>query len=107
MDRLSIFRMKKLRRANYVVLSGLLAIAILSMNGNLSFGGGLGDIAYFALAGGTFLLLGILLIALRKSHQIHLSILLIASSLVLLYLMYACTIGRGAESRWDGTIFFQ
>lgn len=105
-DHFYIFKMQKLRWPNFGVLFGLLAITLLSLNENLRFGVGMGDISYLALAGGTFILLGVLLIVLRKSHPVHLWILLVASSLVLLYLIYACTIGRGEESSWDGTIFF-
>ncbi len=89
----------------------LVLVVLLSLNSIISFGHGLGDIAYYFLIA-IWLMVSVVFYALFRNKWLRyhrISILAWATVLVLfnLYIAYSFTIGRGGERAWDGNIFIK
>lgn len=94
---------------NALFLAFLVTILVSSVNGGVTFGDGLGDLA--SVMGLGLFLLGNFVIgvwAASTSSPKKCSVLLkttIGAGLVLLYTLYRVTYGRGAVRPWNGEIF--
>ena len=95
--------------ANLALSLTFLLIVILSFNGNIHFGNGLGDIFPIGITTLAFLIQLILTLLFHFSKKADIKefrTLLLIFSCVLLFLIYKFTLARGPESPWDGTVFF-
>jgi len=90
---------------NFLILIG-------SLNGNIRFGLGLGDLIYVGIVGGITLLVGIYYLIYRKksSDSSHLTksdvIVMMFCLSFTLYIILKMTYLREIMSKWDGQVFF-
>jgi len=96
---------------NWTIFGYLTLITILTLNNNIAFGGGLGDITYLIVSG--FLAIShfiiILIIYRIQKEELNLkTFLYVIGSMFLLtaiWLTWSFTFGRGIEYPWNGNIF--
>lgn len=89
----------------YLILVIQTMIAILSLNGKLTYGYGLGDVFYFSIYIGASIIISLIATILwRKKKNIRISNLLFA--ILLLLNVLQITLLRGTEMPWDGRILF-
>ncbi len=79
-----------------------LLLIILTFNGLLSFGHGLGDI-YYILQMLVILLLNS--VTLIKSNNVIKKIFLLLNLIIIMYFLINLTINRGSEQPWNGKLF--
>ena len=95
---------------NWTIFTYLILILLLLIQGKITFGYGLGDLAYlFGTGIITLIYLAILILNNRGKNTGNKKRLNIIMGLIFLtiviYLTYGFTIGRGIEYRWNGNIF--
>ena len=95
---------------NWTIFTYLLLILLLLIQGEITFGYGLGDFAYlFGTGIITLIYLAILILSNRGRNTGNKKRLNIIMGLIFLtiviYLTYGFTIGRGIEYRWNGNVF--
>jgi hypothetical protein len=96
---------------NWIILAYLSLVTILTLNGNIAFGNGLGDLVYLIACGLlVFIQLIVVAIIIRQQKGLYNptpfywwgSGFLLAA----LFLSWKFTLGRGSEYSWDGNIFY-
>jgi len=97
----------KLKTINKVVLGLLISLCILTTVGLLNFGHGLGNIIFIPpiilITIGQIIITKLLI---KRKNNKYWILLIIVNLVVVGYIIYQSTIGRGAEFSWDGDIFF-
>ena len=99
--------MKTLIWTNRILLGFFFVLSLLAVAGKLAFGHGLGDFMYCFLLWLVTIIFAVSLVVFRKnkSYKVQ-ATMTIVFACVLLFLCYSMTIGRGAEYRWNGNIFY-
>ena len=92
---------------NWTIFTYLLLILLLLIQGEITFGYGVGDFAYlFGIGIITLIYLVILILSNRRGNKKRLNIIMgLIFLTIVIYLTYGFTIGRGIEYRWNGNIF--
>ena len=104
--------MKIARIYNWTVFSYLALITLLTLNSNLTYGYGLGDLA-FVISSGLLTILQVtitLIIQRRQKSKPNETAFYICGTVFLLtaiFLTYEFTFGRGSEYIWNGVIFYK
>jgi len=102
--------MQKYTLANCILLLLNIAFVLLISNENIRFGNGLGDLFYFYILLLSCILLSVFIIfSSIKKHRTTEVIsrnTTLVFTILIVYIFYFCTIGRGAEYPWNGKIFF-
>ncbi len=96
---------------NWIVFGYLSLVTLLTFNGNIAYGHGLGDLVYFILSGILALtqLTVTLVIYHKQKRQLNWTAFYLCGTLFLLaaiFLTWKFTLGRGGEYSWNGNIFF-
>jgi nitrate/nitrite transporter NarK len=98
---------KTLIWTNRIFLGFFLSLSLLAVAGKLSFGHGLADFIYCVFLWLVTIAFAVLFLVLRKKNSSKASVAVtIVSACVFLFLINLMTIGRGAEYRWNGNIFY-
>jgi hypothetical protein len=98
---------KTLIWTNRILLGLFLLLSLLSVAGKLAFGHGLGDFIYCIFLWLMTIAFAVLFLVLRKKSSSKIAVIVtIIFACVLLFLVFSMTIGRGAEYRWNGNIFY-
>lgn len=97
----------KLNTINKIVLCLLISLCILTTIGLLNFGHGLGNIIYIPpiilITIGQIVITKLLI---KRKNNKYWILLIIVNLVVIGYIIYKSTIGRGAEFSWDGDLFY-
>jgi len=93
---------------NYVVLTYLILVIILTLAGKLTFGNGLGDLLVIIYIAIVVVIQGVLIIiyARLKLNNIFSFVTAIIFLSIAMYVTWKFTLGRGIEHSWDGSIFY-
>ncbi len=99
--------MKYLKSSVWLAVVLIIIVCILSVTGLFNFGFGLGNVVFII----TIIVITILYIiftkiALKQNSKTLYILLIIASTLICCYYSYMATLGRGAEFKWNGEIFY-
>jgi hypothetical protein len=100
--------MKKLLNISFIVFLTWIVFVIFGMlGGSLTFGNGLGDLAWLIIYLPLLAIGSILLryIAIKNRHVFTVLLSVIFNIVTIAYTIYSLTIGRGPEFRWNGHLF--
>jgi hypothetical protein len=98
---------KTLIWTNRILFGFFLILCLLAVAGKLAFGHGLGDFIYCIFLWLVTIAFAVLLFVFRKNKSSKgRATVTVVFACVLLFLFYSMTIGRGAEYRWNGNIFY-
>ena len=100
---------KILRLINWILLLYLSTVIILALNGNVTFGYGLGDLIFIVILVIVTMLYLILILCFKQarftSYQLQINLVLgIIYLLIAILTTYEITLGRGPENSWKGNI---
>ena len=92
---------------NYVVLTYLVLVILLTLAGKITFGHGLGDLLVLIYITATTLVQGILTLVFtrRKLNDKFYLLTAIIFLVIATYVTWRFTLGRGVEHSWDGYVF--
>lgn len=94
---------KMIQVANWVILFLFLLTLSLTLNGAIAFGLGLGDLMFIVIIGAVCIVLTVFNVL--GLNTITKLVQLLISFLILTYIVYSFSIGRGPENPWNGKIF--
>ncbi len=96
---------------NWIIFVYLLIVALLTLNGNIAYGNGLGDFAYL-IANGILACtqLAVIIVLIRKQQgNDKPTVFYFCGTIFILaavFLSWKFTLGRGPEYSWNGNIFY-
>jgi hypothetical protein len=104
--------LKKSSTYNWLVLAYLILVAILTLNSNLAYGQGFGDIIYLGTSVILILLQLIITLIIYRKQKGHFNPTAFYTCgtvflLFAIYLTWEFTFGRGSEFIWNGNIFYK
>ena len=96
---------------NWIVLVYLILVSLLTLNGNISYGSGLGDVVYLIACGflACIQLVATIIIVRQQKGQYHPKVFYLCGTIFLfiaLFLSWKFTLGRGPEYSWNGNVFY-
>jgi hypothetical protein len=98
--------MKSLIWVNRILLAFFILFSMLGIAGRLVFGHGLGDLFYYLFVW-VVAVVFIIFSVYEKKQSFHLFLFTnIVFALILIYLVYLMTAGRGPEYPWNGKILY-
>ena len=96
---------------NWIILVYLTLVTLLTLNGNIAYGNGLGDLVYLVVCGLLVciqLAVTIIIIRQQKGQYSSKTFYLCGTVFLLIAIFYSWkfTLGRGSEYSWNGNVFY-